>query len=147
MTNQLHLALFYENEREYLDGIMRFIGPALEAGEPIAAVLPPERARVLREGLNGSAERVTILDVLDLGRNPARIIPAVERLLAAAHFLADERLGSPAPTRRGAVMDPVSVGSGTARDRQASGLIAAALILLGIQATGRSLETTAEDPG
>lgn len=86
MTNQLHLALFYENEREYLDGIMRFIGPALEAGEPIAAALPPDRARVLREGLNGSAERVTILDVLDLGRNPARIIPAVERLLETANF-------------------------------------------------------------
>lgn len=79
---QLHLALFYENDGEYLDGIVRFLGPALEAGEPVAVALPPDRVRALRARLNGAAAKVTILDMAELGGNPARIIPAVEGMLA-----------------------------------------------------------------
>lgn len=79
---QLHLALFYEDEQEYLDGIMQFIAPALDAGEPVAVAVPPERRRLLRGRLNGSSAKVQMLDMFELGRNPARIIPAVESLLA-----------------------------------------------------------------
>jgi anti-sigma regulatory factor (Ser/Thr protein kinase) len=56
---------------------MQFIGPALDAGEPVAAALPPERGRLL----SGASSAVRILDMFELGRNPARIIPAVEALL------------------------------------------------------------------
>jgi anti-sigma regulatory factor (Ser/Thr protein kinase) len=78
----MHQALFYADEREYLDGLLRFMTPALKAGEPVAAAIPPERGELLREALNGDAEAVEILDMFELGRNPARIIPAVERLVA-----------------------------------------------------------------
>jgi anti-sigma regulatory factor (Ser/Thr protein kinase) len=78
----MHQALFYEGDREYLDGVMRFIGPVLEAGEPVAAALPPEKGDLLRRQLMGSASRVEILDMFELGRNPSRIIPAVEGMLA-----------------------------------------------------------------
>jgi anti-sigma regulatory factor (Ser/Thr protein kinase) len=80
--DQLHLALFYASDQEYLDGVMRFIEPALTAGEPVAAAVPPDRARLLRKQLNGSAAKVKILDMFELGRNPSRIIPAVEGMLA-----------------------------------------------------------------
>ena len=80
----MHQALFYEDEREYLDGVMRFIAPGLAAGEPVAAAIPPERGELLRHELNGHADEVEILDMFELGRNPARIIPAVESLLAAS---------------------------------------------------------------
>jgi anti-sigma regulatory factor (Ser/Thr protein kinase) len=78
----MHQALFYESEREYLEGVLGFITPALKAGEPVAAAVPPERGELLRRALNGYASEVEILDMFALGRNPARIIPAVERLLA-----------------------------------------------------------------
>lgn len=79
---QLHLALFYEDEQEYIDGITQFVASALDAGEPVAAAVPPERGALLRSRLNDFADRVRILDMFELGRNPARIIPAVEALLA-----------------------------------------------------------------
>jgi anti-sigma regulatory factor (Ser/Thr protein kinase) len=75
------VALFYEGEEEYLDGIMRFIGPAIAAGEPVAAALPPGRARLLRQRLNHSADRIEMLDGCELGSNPSRIIPEVEGIL------------------------------------------------------------------
>ena len=78
----LHHALFYRGERECLDGLMRFITPALEAGEPVAAALAPDRGELLRRELGGAAAAVEIFDAREIGRNPARIIPAVERRLA-----------------------------------------------------------------
>lgn len=78
----MHQALFYRGEREYLDGLIEFLAPALEAGEPVAAAIPPERGELLRRKLGSSAAEIEILDAFELARNPARIIPAVERLLA-----------------------------------------------------------------
>jgi anti-sigma regulatory factor (Ser/Thr protein kinase) len=78
----VHQALFYENEREYLDGVLGFITPALDAEEPVAAAVPPGRGELLRDALNGTAADVEILDMYELGRNPSRIIPAVEQMLA-----------------------------------------------------------------
>lgn len=77
-----HVALLYEDPEEYLDGIMRFVQPALRADEPVAAAVPPAHGELLRRRLNGSSHNVQILDMFELGRNPARIIPAVEGLLA-----------------------------------------------------------------
>jgi anti-sigma regulatory factor (Ser/Thr protein kinase) len=79
---QMHQALFYEGDREYLDGVMRFITPGLRAGEPVGAAVPRERGELLRRELKGYASEVEILDMFELGRNPARIIPAVQRMLA-----------------------------------------------------------------
>lgn len=78
----MHLALFYKDDREYLDGVTGFIEPALAAGEPVAAAVPPGRAEVLGEHLGRAIDQVEILDMFELGRNPARIIPAVETMLA-----------------------------------------------------------------
>lgn len=90
----MHQALFYSGEREYLDGVMRFITPALKASEPVAAALPPDRGELLRRALGGSSPAVEILDGREIGRNPARIISAVERLLAqhkgsTLHYVAE----------------------------------------------------------
>jgi hypothetical protein len=75
---QMHQAFFYEGDVEYLDGVMGFIAPALAAGDPVAAAPPPERCELLR----GTGAEVELLNMFGLGRNPARIIPAVESMLA-----------------------------------------------------------------
>lgn len=89
----MHLALLYHGEREYLDGVMRFIEPALAAGEPVAAAVPPARGELLRKQV--SAEQIEILDMFELGRNPARIIPAVETMLAKHHGKRLHYIGEP----------------------------------------------------
>lgn len=78
---EMHLALFYCDDRDYVDGVMRFIAPALDADEPVAIAVPGEKAGLLRECLDGR-EEIELLDMVELGRNPARIIPAVEGMLA-----------------------------------------------------------------
>lgn len=80
--SETHLALFYASTDEYLDGVMRFITPALEAGEPVAIAVPGPKGDLIRKQLNGHASQVEMLDMYELGRNPARIIPAVEGMLA-----------------------------------------------------------------
>jgi anti-sigma regulatory factor (Ser/Thr protein kinase) len=77
-----HIALFYRDEPEYRDGVMTFIEPALAAGEPIAAAVPPDKGQMLRQLLGDAAAEIQLLDMFELGRNPARIIPEVERMLA-----------------------------------------------------------------
>ena len=77
-----HVALFYDGDQEFLDEVMQFIAPALDRGEPVAVAVPPERGRLLAGPLHGSASGVRILDMFELGRNPARIIPEVEALRA-----------------------------------------------------------------
>lgn len=78
---EMHIALFYCGEKEYVDGVMRFIAPALEASEPVAIAVPRHRAGPLEESFAAHPE-IELFDMLELGRNPARIIPAVEGMLA-----------------------------------------------------------------
>lgn len=77
---EMHVALFYRGDEEYADGIMRFVDPALAAGEPVAIAVPGARAELLRERLAG-ADEVEFFDMVALGRNPARLIPTLETML------------------------------------------------------------------
>ena len=81
-VGEMHQALFYGDTEEYLDGVLQFIAPALAAGEPVAIAVPGAKAELLRERLGDLADEIEILDMVELGRNPARIIPAVEMMLA-----------------------------------------------------------------
>ena len=78
----MHLALFYDGDQDYLDGVFRFVDPALKAGEPVAMAVPPTRAPLLRSRLGEAADGIRILDMHELGRNPSRIIPEIEGMLA-----------------------------------------------------------------
>ena len=91
---QAHQALFYRDDREYLDGIGRFIGPALDAGQPVMIAVPAPKLEILRERLRDEpAMHVDLLDVADLGPNPGRIISAVEsmtgRRAGRLHFVGE----------------------------------------------------------
>lgn len=76
-----HVALFYGDESEYLTGILAFLEPAREAGDPIVLSLPEASARVLADALAPGEADLEILDMVEFGRNPARIIPAVITML------------------------------------------------------------------
>ncbi|MFL6112568.1 MAG: anti-sigma factor RsbA family regulatory protein [Catenulispora sp.] len=74
-----HDALLYAGERQFVERTAAFVRDALEREEPVlVAVIEPRRS-LLREELGPDAERVEFLDMWNVGRNPARIIPAWQR--------------------------------------------------------------------
>jgi anti-sigma regulatory factor (Ser/Thr protein kinase) len=78
----MHLALFYSSQDEYIDGVLSFAAPAIEAGEPVAIAVPSPKGRLLGRHLRQVGADPEMFDMVELGRNPARIIPAVEGMAA-----------------------------------------------------------------
>jgi len=73
----VHLASFYRDERQYVDGTVSFAREGLAAGEAVALAVPGERLRLVRGALGADAGRVRLLDMREAGRNPGQIIPGV----------------------------------------------------------------------
>jgi anti-sigma regulatory factor (Ser/Thr protein kinase) len=71
-----HEALFYAGEDEFLAETSSFVREGLEADEPALVMLEAPKIESLQAELNGDADRVFFADMSELGRNPARIIPA-----------------------------------------------------------------------
>lgn len=71
-----HVAWLYRTPGEYLSGIREFVAAGAAAGEPVMVAVPADRLPAGWDRLDGSAD-VRGLDATDLGRNPARIMPAV----------------------------------------------------------------------
>lgn len=80
-----HPALFYRSEQEYLTPLLAFLREGLDNGEPVAAAVPGPRLRLLREALDGDADRVHMVDMSEVGRNPGRIIAGVLSAFADRH--------------------------------------------------------------
>lgn len=72
-----HEALLYAGEAEFVERVSRFVRSSLEQGEPIMVAISSRKIRALRAALGTDGrERVLFADMNELGRNPARIIPA-----------------------------------------------------------------------
>jgi len=72
-----HAALFYRDREQYRAQILRFAGEGLADGEAVLIALPGEQADEIGARLSGEPGELVCVDVADLGRNPARIIPEV----------------------------------------------------------------------
>src|SRR4051812_46882908 len=89
----------YAGREEFLASTVPFLREAIDAGEPMLAVLGPLQTGWLQEALNGDAGAVRFADMARVGVNPARIIPAWQDF-------ADEHAGRP---RRG-IGEPIWPG-------------------------------------
>jgi anti-sigma regulatory factor (Ser/Thr protein kinase) len=79
-----HEALFYSGDTEFLEGTLEFIRDSLEQDEAILVVVAAEKIRALRGELRGEdLGRASFADMADVGRNPARIIPAWRDFVSA----------------------------------------------------------------
>jgi anti-sigma regulatory factor (Ser/Thr protein kinase) len=72
-----HTALLYADLDEYLAGTSQFLCEGDAAGDALMVAIPGERITPLRETLGLAADRIRFVDMRELGRNPARIIPKV----------------------------------------------------------------------
>jgi transcriptional regulator with XRE-family HTH domain len=65
-----HRVLSYESDEEFLAGTTPFLGEGIERSDALLAVTTPARTGLLRDWLNGSAERVEFADSREWYRSP-----------------------------------------------------------------------------
>lgn len=78
-----HEAFFYSDNDEFLTGTVSFIRDGLLEGQPVLVAVLPDKIDRLRVELGPDADRVCFVDMADIGRNPARIIPELRRFVDA----------------------------------------------------------------
>ncbi len=72
-----HLALLYHGHGEYLSVLRTFIQACAARGDAVFVAVPRRKAQLVRQELGDDPAPATLVDMAELGRNPARIIPAV----------------------------------------------------------------------
>ncbi|MGH2719920.1 MAG: anti-sigma factor RsbA family regulatory protein [Actinomycetota bacterium] len=77
-----HGVFFYDSPQAYVDGILPFLKDGLESGAPLLVMVPAPNVELLRDGLGPEGSAVCFADMAEVGRNPARIIPAWHDFLA-----------------------------------------------------------------
>jgi anti-sigma regulatory factor (Ser/Thr protein kinase) len=70
-----HEALLYEGPDEYLAGTVPYLRTALESGEPAMAAVRRPQAELLKRELGEDGEGVLFVEIEEVGRNPASVIP------------------------------------------------------------------------
>ena len=78
-----HEALFYAGNEEFLAGTLPFVEEAIERDEQVLVALSEKKTRLIEGALGSGSEGVTFCKMEELGRNPARIIPAWRDFVAA----------------------------------------------------------------
>lgn len=96
----MHQAALYAGAEGFVEQVVPFVRDAIAAGEPVLAALPPARGRLLEAALGTDAIRVDFVDMTELGRNPACILPEWRRFV--------DEFGADGPVR--GVAEPVWPG-------------------------------------
>lgn len=77
----LHSALFYRSQREYLGAVMPFVLDGLRNGEPVLVAVPTDNLAMVRDELGDACAKVTMADLVEVGRNPARVMAVMNQPL------------------------------------------------------------------
>jgi len=72
-----HYALLYHDADEYLERVLAFAGEGLARREPVFVALPSGQARRMRGAAVAAGRQLSVADMDDLGRNPARVTLAL----------------------------------------------------------------------
>lgn len=89
-----HEAFFYTDPAEFLEASVSFVRDGLAADEAVLVAVPGRRAQWLRSFF-GNERGVQVLDMADVGANPARIIPEWQDFLDAHEGRAVRGIGEP----------------------------------------------------
>jgi anti-sigma regulatory factor (Ser/Thr protein kinase) len=77
--------MLYDGPRELIARALPFIADGVRGREPVMVAVTAEKIAALRSALGDDAEEVAFVDMAQLGRNPARIIPAWETFAGEHH--------------------------------------------------------------
>ncbi len=78
-----HEAVYYQGIGEFIELVAPFVHDGVEAGQPVMVAVTALRIAALRSELGPRADQVEFVDMSEMGRNPARIIPAWREFLAS----------------------------------------------------------------
>lgn len=87
-----HEAYLYEGEQGFLDGMVPFLRDGAESDAAMLVAVSARKIELLTEALGDHARAVRFVDMTEIGRNPAWIIPAWHDFVA-------EHAGSRRPLR------------------------------------------------
>ena len=71
----LHAAAFYDDLDSWVDLVAPFVRDGVRAGEPVLVAELPAQLAALEKALGKEADAVALVDMIDVGKNPACIIP------------------------------------------------------------------------
>ena len=87
-----HEAFLWHDASDFTAGIVPFIRDGPEAREPVMVAVGALHTKWLRDALDGQAD-VEFVDMEELGRNPAQIIPAWQQFLNTGVGAVSSRTG------------------------------------------------------
>nr|WP_294697005.1 sensor histidine kinase [uncultured Friedmanniella sp.] len=76
-----HEAFLWKGQTDFVDGLLPFLEDGVDGGEAVLVAAVPEHEEWLLDGLGAKASEVQFVDITQLGRNPARIMPALHQFL------------------------------------------------------------------
>ena len=76
-----HVALFYRDQAECRDRLLRFAREGLARGEPTFVAVTGDEARLIGDQLADQPGELLCADMAEVGRNPARIIPELRAFM------------------------------------------------------------------
>jgi anti-sigma regulatory factor (Ser/Thr protein kinase) len=110
-----HLALFYHGRGEYLAALAGFIQASQARGDAVFVAVPKGNAQLVHHEFGVNSPHVDLVDMDELGRNPARIIPALRDSLVTVVCPYDS-----ARLPGSVITDAVRTHPAVIRDRQAT---------------------------
>jgi anti-sigma regulatory factor (Ser/Thr protein kinase) len=107
----VHSALFYRSEQQYLDLVMTAVSEALSNYEPVWVGVPGDKLASLYDALGPVADdtEVTLADITEVGRNPARLLGVVGGFVERHRHRPVRLIGEPVWAGRSAVEYPACV--------------------------------------
>jgi anti-sigma regulatory factor (Ser/Thr protein kinase) len=91
-----HEAVFYDTMDDLVEVVAAFVREGLRNGEPVLVAELPPQVEALRARLGPDAERVSFVDMAEVGRNPACIIPVWREFVATHRGVPVRGVGEPA---------------------------------------------------
>lgn len=91
-----HEVVFYDGAADRARALLPFVREGIELGEPVLAALPPAAVHALREGLGRDADRVEFADMVEVGANPACLLPVWHRFVDEHGATRVRGIGEPA---------------------------------------------------
>jgi anti-sigma regulatory factor (Ser/Thr protein kinase) len=90
-----HEALLYDGSAEYLAGTVPFIEAGIESGQRVLVAVGPDQTRLLQREFGDGGEQVRFVDMREVGRNPATIIPLWREFVDQAEGAPVRGIGEP----------------------------------------------------
>jgi anti-sigma regulatory factor (Ser/Thr protein kinase) len=94
-TGFQHQALIYDGAEEYLAGAIPYLEAGLALEQQMLVAVGPDQTALLRDQLGVDAELIRFVDMREVGRNPASIIPLWANFIDEHEGLPVRGIGEP----------------------------------------------------